>query len=114
MLLIFALHSEMRNPSDLLILNLGISDILNLITNIIPHFVTELNAIDRFLNHGLLTCQIITGLEFVSIGSSVWIVVAISIQRYRVFVMSSVNLDRKYVACPINSSHSSALRPFGL
>lgn len=95
MLLIFALHSEVRNPSDLLILNLVFSDILNLITNIIPHFVTELNAVGPFLNYGLLTCQIITSLEFLSIGSSSWNVIAISIQRYRVFVMSSENLDRK-------------------
>jgi hypothetical protein len=95
----------MRNPSDLFILNLVISDILNLITNIIPHFVTELNAIDPFLNYGILTCQIITGLEFVSIGSSSsclsWNVVAISIQRYRVFFMSSGNLDRK-ICCLSN------------
>jgi hypothetical protein len=100
MLVIFALHSEIRKPSDLLILNLVISDILNIITNIIPHFVTELNSVDPFLNYGVLTCQIITGLEFTSIGSSAWNVVAFSIQRYRVFIMSSGNLDRKICCVP--------------
>lgn len=95
LLLIFVLHSEMRNPSDLIIFNLVISDILILIKNIIPHFVTELIAIDPFLNYGVLTCQILAGLEFVSIGSSAWNVVAISIQRYRVFALSSENPDRK-------------------
>ena len=96
-----ASQSEMRNPSDLLILNLVISDILNLFTNRIPHFVTELNAIGSFLNYGILTWQIITGLEFVSIGSSSWNVIAISIHRYRAFVLSSENLDRN-VCCMSN------------
>jgi hypothetical protein len=36
---------KLIDPSDLLILNLVISDILNLISNIIPNFVTELNAV---------------------------------------------------------------------
>jgi hypothetical protein len=48
MLVIFALYSKMRNSSDLIIFNLIISDILNIVTNVIPHFVTELNAIDPF------------------------------------------------------------------
>lgn len=100
-LLIFALRSEMRKSCDLLILNLVISDVLNLIPNIIPHFVTELNALDPFLNYGVLTCQILTGLEFTSVSSRAWSVVALSIQRYRVFVMSSENPDRK-ICCVSN------------
>jgi len=91
----------MRNPSDLLILNLVISDILNLIINVTPHLITELNAVGPFLNYGVLTCQIIIGLEFVSIGSSSWNVVAISIQHHRAFVLSSENFDRN-VCCMSN------------
>jgi hypothetical protein len=71
MSIIFVTQNEMRKLFNLIIFNLVILYTLNHITNILPHLITELNAIKPFINYGALTCKIITALEFVSIRFNV-------------------------------------------
>ena len=82
LMIIFALEREIRTRANILIFNLALADALNLITNIVPHLITEFNSLSPFINYGEMTCKVLTVFAFLSIGLSVWTVPALAVQRY--------------------------------
>ncbi|XP_075210853.1 neuropeptide CCHamide-1 receptor-like [Lycorma delicatula] len=95
LILIFARHRIVRNEPNTYILNLAISGLLVIVTYV-PF--TSLIFTTESWPWGELVCRLVEASKGVSIGVSVFTIIALSAERYRAIV----NPIRRHVTKPLN------------
>jgi Leucine-rich repeat (LRR) protein len=85
LLFIFTRHPKMCSGPNLYLLNLTISDLLNLVVNLPLNYWDILHGSWEL---GLPVCKLFMGMRDLTVGVTVFCVVALSIQRYCVIVHS--------------------------
>jgi hypothetical protein len=80
LLVVFAMHREMRTSPNLMVLNLTVGDFLSLISNILVYDVVDVAG--GVWNYGLVLCRAYRFVRHLCLGVTVYSIVAISAQRF--------------------------------
>ncbi|GFG40856.1 hypothetical protein Cfor_05355 [Coptotermes formosanus] len=80
LLVVFAMHRDMRTSPNLMVLNLAVGDFLSLISNILLYDM--LDVAGGVWNYGVGLCRVYLFVRHLCLGVTVYSIVAISAQRF--------------------------------